>query len=261
MVSRFPILKLALILSTLLAVAVLSAGQDAGVSKSKKPYTRNGSEVTLSGTVSLTGKRPKPRKIDTSADPACTQASPNLATEWVSGHKGKLANVFVYVKSAALDAYAFEMPDATAILEHKGCRFVPHLLGLRVGQQLVVVNSDVTTHNTHPTPKVNPEWNRSQSAGGDPITSSFKRSEVFIPFKCNQHPWEKAYVGVFDHPFFAITDADGNYRIEGLPPGQYTVVAWHELFGEKTLDLTFVAGELRDASFTFDAEQDVSIPR
>jgi hypothetical protein len=130
-----------------------------------------------------------------------------------------------------------------------------------VGQQFVVVNSDPTTHNTHPTPKANAEWNQSQSPGGAPLTHSFKRGEVFFPFKCNQHPWEKAWLGVFDHPFFAITDADGNYRIEGLPPGQYAVVAWHELFGEKTLDLTVFAGELRDASFTFDVERDSEKPK
>jgi len=261
MISPWPIPKLAAVMTALFAVAALSAGQDAGVSAPKKPYTRNGSEVTLSGTMSLTGKRPQPRRIETSSDPDCTLASPKLATDWVEGNQGKLANVFVYVKSAALDGYTFEMPDSAAILEHKGCRYVPHALGLRVGQQLVVINSDQTTHNSHRYSKINPQWNQSQPAGGDPITSSFKHSEFFIPFKCNQHPWEKAYVGVFDHPFFAITDADGNYLIEGLPPGQYTVVAWHELLGEKTLDRTFVTGELSDASFTFDAEQDVRIPR
>jgi hypothetical protein len=126
MISHLPIPKLAAIMTALFAVAALSTGQDAGVA-SKKPYTRNGSEVTLSGTISLTGKRPKPRKIDTSADPICTEANPNLTTDWVAGHKGKLANVFVYVKSATLDAYTFDLPESAAILEHKGCRFVPHL--------------------------------------------------------------------------------------------------------------------------------------
>lgn len=243
-------------MTALFALAALSAGQDAGVSVPKKPYTRNGSEATLSGTVSLTGKRPQPLRIDTSADPVCTQANPHLTTEWAIGRKGKLANVFVYVKSAALDAYTFELPDSVAILEHKGCRYVPHLLGVRVGQLLTVINSDSTTHNTHPTPKANSEWNQSQPAGGEPITTSFKRSEVFFPFKDNQHPWEKAYVGVFDHPFFAITDEDGNFSMDGLPPGDYTIVAWHELYGEKTMELTLIPAEARHVSFSFDVEQD-----
>ena len=114
---------------------------------------------------------------------------------------------------------------------------------MRAGQVLTVLNSDPTTHNTHPTPRSNPDWNQSQPFGGTPLTVSFRHSELFIPFKDNQHPWEKAYVGVFDHPFFAISDEFGNYRIEGLPPGQYTVVAWHESLREKTVELTFVAGE------------------
>jgi len=247
---------LALIVASLSAAAALSAGQDAGVSAPKRPYVRTGSEVTLSGTISLTGKRPKPHIIDMWADPVCREVNANPTTEWVVGHKGKLANVFVYVKSEALDAYAFEPPTSTPVIEHKGCRYVPHMLGMRVGQVLTVLNSDPTTHNTHPTPKINEEWNQSQPPGGTPLTISFKHREVFIPLKDNQHPWEKAYVGVFDHPFFTISDEFGNYRIEGLPPGQYTVVAWHESFGEKTVEITFVAGEARDVSFTFDAGRD-----
>lgn len=252
MCPRFSTLKLALGIAALLAVAALSAGQEASVLVAKKPYVRTGYEVTLSGTITLTGKRPKPLRIDTSADPVCSQVNPDISTEWIVGQKGKLANVFVYVKSEALNAYTFEQPTSEAVLEHKGCSYVPHVLGIRVGQLLTIVNGDPTTHNTHPTPKINGEWNQSQPSGGTPITKSFKHGEMFIPFKCNQHPWEKAYVGVFDHPFFAISDEFGNYRIEGLPPGQYTVVAWHERFAEKTIEITFVPGEARDISFSFD---------
>lgn len=255
MTPRFSTLKLALGIAALLAVAALSAGQEAGGSVAKTRYVRTGFEVTLSGTITLTGKRPKPRHIDTWADPVCHDVNPRLRTEFAVGNTGELANVFVYVKSEALNAHTFEPPDSVALLEHKGCRYVPHVLGIRVGQLLTIVNGDPTTHNTHPTPKINAEWNQSQSPGGTPITKSFKHGEVFIPFKCNQHPWEKAYVGVFDHPFFAISDELGTYRIEGLPPGQYTVVAWHESFGEKTVEITLVPGEARDISFTFDIGQ------
>lgn len=249
-------LKLALILAALLAAAALSAGQDAGVSVSKRPYARTGSEVTLSGTISLTGKRPKPRSIDMSADPVCYEVNAKPTTESVVGHKGNLANVFVYVKGEVLDAYSFEPPTSTAVIEHKGCRYVPHVLGMRLGQPLTIVNSDPTVHNTHISPKTDADWNQSQPPGGTPLTESFKHSEVFIPFRDNMHPWEKAYVGVFDHPFFAVSDEFGTYRIEGLPPGQYTVVAWHESFGEKSVESTFVAGEARDVSFTFNAGRD-----
>jgi hypothetical protein len=253
MSTRLPTLKLALGIAALLAVAVLSAGQEAGVSAAKKPYVRTGYEATLSGTITLTGKRRKPLIIDMSADPSCYSTNPDPRTEWAEGNKGKLANVFIYLKSDALDAYTFEQPTAPAVLEHKGCRYVPHVLGIRVGQSLRLLNSDRTFHNTHPNPKFNSEWNMSQPDGGDPIVKTFARPEI-IPFRDNMHPWEKAYVGVFDHPFFAVSDEFGNYRIEGLPPGQYTLVAWHERFGEKTVEITFVPGEARDLSFNFEAE-------
>lgn len=253
--SHLSTLRLALGTAGLLAVVVLSAGQDAGVSAAKKSYARTGYEVTLSGTITLTGKRPKPTRIDMAADPSCYDINPDPRTEWVVGNKGKLANVFVYVKSEVLDTYTFEQPTSPAVLEHKGCRYVPHVLGMQLGQPLMIFNRDPTYHNTHPNPRNNPEWNQTQLPGAPPLTKMLELPETFIPFKDNQHPWEKAYVGVFTHPFFAVSDQYGNYRIEGLPAGRYTVVAWHERFGEKTVDITFVSGEARDLSFSFNARE------
>jgi hypothetical protein len=252
---RVSILKLALVIITLFLVAVLSSGQDAGIPAAKKPYAMTGNEATLSGTITLTGKRPKPLIIDMMADPNCYGVNPDPKTEWMVGNKGKLANVLVYVISEALDTYTFELPTSPAVLEHQGCRYVPHLLGMRVGQPLLVFNRDPTTHNTHPTTVNNKEWNKSQPVDSSPIRVTFDRAEI-IPFRDNQHPWEKAYVGLFNHPFFAVSDESGNYRIEGVPPGHYTVVARHERLGEKTVEITFVPGEATDISFNFDAGSD-----
>ncbi len=256
---HFPVLNLTLALTALCVVTVLPAGQDGGVSPNRKPYVRTGNEVTLSGTIKLTGKRQKPNRIDMAADLVCYQVNPDPKTEHVVGSKGKLANVFVYVKSVALDSYTFDQPGSSAVLEHKGCRYVPHVLGMRVGQPLTILNSDPTYHNTHTTPKSNLEWNQTQSPGSPPLKKTFDQPD-FMPFKDNQHPWEEAYVGVFAHPFFAISDGSGNYRIEGVPPGRYTVVVRHETLGEKTVDITLVPGEARDLSFSFDAEDRWSIP-
>ncbi len=121
-----------------------------------------------------------------------------------------------------------------------------------MGQVLTISNSDPTQHNTHPTPRNNPEWNQSQSLDAPAVSRTFLRAETFIPFKDNQHPWEKAYVGVFSHPFFAITDGSGGYRIEGLPQGDYTLVAWHERFGEKTMEITIGSTETKNIDFTFE---------
>jgi hypothetical protein len=236
-------------------LVVWSAGQDAAVSPTKKPYVRTGNEAKLSGTIKLDGKRAKPRRIDMSADVVCYQVNSDPKTEDVVSNKGNLANVFIYVKSEALDSYTFEPPDSPATLEHKGCRYVPHVLGMRVGQPLAILNSDPTYHNTHPTPKSNSEWNQTQSPGSPALKKTFDQPDL-IPFKDNQHPWERGYVGVFAHPFFAISDESGNYRIEGLPPGRYTVVCHHEIFGEKTVEVTLVAGEAKDLGFSFDAREE-----
>lgn len=250
---RFSGSKLALAVVVVLGPALVSSGQDVS-SSPKKPYVSTGYEAVLSGSISFAGKLPKSLAIDMSADPVCYQVNPDPRTENIVVRNGKLANVFVYVKNnTVLDSYTFELPTSSVAIEHRGCRYVPHVLGMRAEQPLTVLNSDPTQHNTHPTPKNNVEWNQSQAAGAAALIKTFNRPETFIPFKDNQHPWEKAYVGVFSHPFFAVSDENGNYRIDGLPPGQYTIVAWHERFGEKTVDVTFIPGEARHLSFTFDA--------
>ena len=239
--------------ATTTLLLVTSFGMQSKDADLKPAYIRTGQEITLTGSIDFTGRVPAPRTIDTSADPVCTEASPNLATDWLIVNDGRVENVVVYVtNSSILDTYSWKPPDSTVELEHTGCRYRPHVLALQVGQKLNIVNSDGTHHNTHPTPRLNKEWNQTQPPGAPPITNTFVHPEVAIPFKDNQHPWEKAYVAVFKHPYFAITDANGNFRIEGLPPGQYDLVAWHEEMGQKKMELTVAPGEPRTVAFSFD---------
>jgi hypothetical protein len=251
---HLPTLRITLAIVFVLSVLMMPSGQDANHLSNKKPYARTGSEAAVSGTIAFTGQQPKTLKIDMSSDPVCHEANPDPKIEATLVKNDRLANVFVYVKSVALDAYSFDSPASPALLEHKGCRYVPHVLAMQAGQPLMILNSDPTQHNTHPAPKHNLEWNISQGIGSAAISKTFDKPEV-IPFKDNMHPWERAYVGVFSHPFFAISDEDGNYKIAGLPAGQYTLIAWHERLGEKTVDLVLVPGESRHQAFTFDAER------
>lgn len=224
-----------------------------------KAFTPGNGSVT--GAIAYNGTPPAPKKIDTSADPVCGQANPNLSTEDTAVKDGKLANVFVYVKDGTtadgtkVGDYTYQTPSSPVTLDQKGCHYVPHVMGLQTNQKLVITNSDPTQHNIHPTPKSNPEWNQTQPNGAAPIEKTFSRAEVLIPVKCNQHPWMKSYIGVLKHPFFAVSGVDGTYTIKGLPAGTYTVAAWHEKGGpngtEKTMQVTVPASGAGTADFAF----------
>ncbi|MCA1575928.1 MAG: carboxypeptidase regulatory-like domain-containing protein [Acidobacteria bacterium] len=220
----------------------------------------SGSTGSVTGVISFNGAAPASRKIDTSADPACGQKSPNLTADDIVVKDGKLANTFVYVKEGTVEGgkkitdYAWSTPTTAVNLDQNGCQYKPHVLGVQVNQKLSVTNSDPTQHNVHPTPKLNPEWNQTQANGAPPIEKTFARPEVLIPVKCNQHPWMKAYVGVMRHPFFAVSGEDGTFEIKGLPPGNYTVVAWKEGGAngtEKNMQVTVPANGSAKADFAF----------
>jgi hypothetical protein len=243
--------------SALFVVICFSISLKSVTTQDKPTYKLTGDEASVVGTISFAGVPPQPRQIDLSADPICEALNPEsatLPTEDVIVTDGKLANVVVYVRAGdTLDTYFFEVPSTEVTLEHKGCRFVPRVLGLMTQQTLKILNSDPTTHNTHPTPKTNPEWNQTQPPNGQPLEKRFTLPELFIPIKENQHPWQKAYVGVFSHPFFSVSALDGSYKIAGLPAGNYTIVAWHEKYGEQTLDVSFGSREQKNLDFTFKA--------
>lgn len=205
--------------------------------------------ATITGTVKFDGAAPKAQKIDMSQDPACAGKGP-LMTETVVVDGGNLANVFVYVKDG-LGNYSFDAPKTEVSLDQQGCRYHPHVLGVMAGQTVKIINSDNTTHNIHPSPKDNREWNESQPPKGAPLEKSFARPEVLIPIKCNQHPWMKMYLGVVKHPFFAVTGKDGKFELNGLPPGDYTIAAVHEKYGEQTMKVTVAPKATKTADFTF----------
>ena len=267
----FKQIRVWLVLTVILSLTALGsscskpATDEAGPATSStgtgKAYTAKGDEGTISGTVAFTGTAPTPKKIDSSADPACGTANPNLVTEDTLVKDGKLANVFVYVKEGTaadgtkIGDYTFPTPGDAVTLDQKGCHYVPHVLGVQVNQKFRVTNSDPTQHNIHPSPKSNPQWNQTQPNGAAPIEKTFARAEVLIPVKCDQHPWMKSYIGVLKHPFFAVTAEDGTFVIKGLPPGKYTVAAWHEKGGpngtEKPMEVTVAANGTAKADFTF----------
>jgi plastocyanin len=195
-----------------------------------------------------------------SQDGNCADIARNPRTEDVLVTAGRLANVFVYVKGASLEKMSFETPPTKVVLDQRQCRFVPRVLGIQTGQNLIIFNSDPTTHNVHPAPRVNQEWNQMQAQDAAPIEKAFARAETLIPIKCNQHPWMRAYVGVLAHPFFAVSAKDGSFKIDGLPPGEYTVVAWHEAFGERTATVSIGSLETKSIELVFPTKRAVRSP-
>jgi len=208
----------------------------------------------ITGSVTLDGAPPKMKPINMAAEVTCAKqhTSPVLSEEVVTGDKGALANVVVYVKSG-LDGFSFPAPTDAVTIDQKGCQYHPHVLALQPGQDLKVVNSDPTAHNIHPVPKDNREWNESQPPNTPPIDKNFARSEIAIPVKCNVHPWMKAYIAVAPNPYFQVTEKDGKFDLKNLPPGTYTLVAWHELYGPSEQTVTIGPKESKAVAFTFKA--------
>ena len=206
--------------------------------------------ASVSGTVSFAGTPPKQAKIDMSQDPACKGM--NMA-ETVAADGGKLANVFVYVKSG-LGNRTFDVPSAAVTIDQSGCKYHPHVLGVMAGQTLKIVNSDPTTHNIHPTPADNREWNESQPPQAVALEKNFAREEIMLPVKCNQHPWMKMYVNVVKSPFYAVTGPDGKFEIKGLPPGDYTLAFVQEKLGTQEQKVTLTAKDSKTVDATFKAE-------
>ncbi|HET8668080.1 MAG TPA: carboxypeptidase regulatory-like domain-containing protein [Terriglobales bacterium] len=172
-------------------------------------------------------------------------------------NNGKLANVFVYVKDG-LGNYGGWTTAGPPAIQQKGCRYLPHVIGVMAGQSVTILNQDPTMHNIHPMPKQNREWNVAQASGAQPLIKKFDHPELMIPIKCNQHPWMRMYVNVVSNPFFAVTDSSGSFELKGLPPGTYTIAAIHEIFGEQTQQITVGPKEAKPANFSFSSEKGAS---
>lgn len=206
----------------------------------------------ITGTAKLEGTPPAFKPIDMSAEAICVQANPTPVVPpiVVSGLHGALANVVVYVKSG-LGSYKFDTPQTPLVLDQKGCMYTPRVLAMMVNQPFEVHNEDQTIHNVHPMPRENKSWNRSEPVGDPPIQTTFTKPELAIPIACNIHPWMRAFLFVFAHPYFDITSPSGEFALKNLPPGTYTIEAWQERFGTQDQTVTIGPQETKAIEFTF----------
>lgn len=207
----------------------------------------------VQGVVRYSGPDPD-TPLPLEADPVCSGLHQDAPVDsgTVIAKDGQLANAFVYVKSG-LEGKSFPVPSEAKLLDQQGCLYVPHVLGVQVGQTLRIRNSDPTLHNVSALPKVNAEFNESQPIPGMEFEKRFDKPEVMVHFKCNVHPWMSAYVGVLPHPYFAVTGEDGAFALPQLPPGTYTLEAWHEALGTQTQEVTVAPNQTAEVAFEFPA--------
>jgi len=210
---------------------------------------------SVTGRVSFTGTVPPAEIIRMNTDRNCVQnAGPNPQSDALLVANGALQNVFVHVKDGLDASYTFAVPTEPVVLDQRGCVYSPRVLGVRVGQPLTVRNSDPTFHNVHALPMNNVEFNKSTPTQGASTMQTFTVPEVMVRFKCDAHSWMAAWVGVTAHPYFAVTDAAGAFEIRNLPPGTYTLEAWHEVLGTQTAQVTIGEKQAQTVAFTFAAK-------
>jgi hypothetical protein len=205
----------------------------------------------ISGRVLFEGEAPEARPIDMRSDAKCRdEADGETRERVVQVVDGGLDNVFVYIKGPIGD-YVFATPTEPVKLDQDGCMYTPRVLGVRVGQPLAVSNSDALLHNVHAAATINQQFNTAQPFEGMVHTHAFRQPEIMVRFKCDVHAWMTAYVGVVEHPYFAVTRGGGEFELSDVPPGTYTIEAWHETLGSRTVSLTLGERDAQELTLTY----------
>ncbi len=232
--------------------AAASKAAPAAEAKPAAPAAAAGAagSAAVAGKIAYEGTVAAAEKVKLNADPKCAAMHKDGLERWQLHVKdGGLADVLVYVKSGLKGT--FPPPAEAALLDQKGCDYHPHMLAMRTGQPLKIRNSDETLHNIHPRPQVNPEFNLGQARQGMESTRQFDKAEVMIPVGCDVHPWMRAFISVFDHPFFTVSKEDGTFEIKGLPAGEYEIEAFHGKLKSQAQKVTVKDGESATLNFTF----------
>jgi plastocyanin len=210
---------------------------------------------SLMGTIVVDGTVPPADVIRLDSDPKClalAAGEERRAEHVVLGSGNTLQDAFVYVKDG-LPAAMYPVPARPVVLDQQKCRYVPRVLGVQVGQQLTVRNSDPLLHNVRAESTINEPFDVGTPVQNIEVPKTFATREVMVPVKCNVHPWMNAYIGVLEHPFFAVSDGSGRFSIAALPPGTYTIEVWHERFGTQTQQVTLAAKETKTMTFSYKA--------
>ncbi len=207
----------------------------------------------IRGVVRIDGEPPPPRLLNMTGDRACHSDEAVEDPRTIVSELGGVANAFVYVKRGVDGRYT--PPDEPVSLDQRGCMFGPRVFGIQVGQPLRIINSDQTLHNVHSLGEKNDPFNVSQPRKDMTNTETFAHPEVMVRLRCHVHGWMEAYCGVLPHPFFGVTNEDGQFEIARLPPGEYVVECWHELWGRREAQVTVQDADTQTLDFVYARKQ------
>jgi len=209
---------------------------------------------TITGVVNFEGTAPAQTELQvgSSAECAALYDGPVLAGD-VLVADGKVQNAIVYL-SQGLGDRVFAVPETPVVIDQRDCLFVPRVAAAQVDQPVRFLNGDMLAHNVHGVPNEARSWNFMLAVKGASREATIEREEPAIEITCDVHPWMKAYLGVFDHPYFAVTGADGRFSLPQVPPGDYTVTVWHERLGSSDAQATLAPNGAQDVTFFFRAE-------
>jgi plastocyanin len=212
-----------------------------------------GAASSITGVVTFDGKAPALKPLAMDADPACAKkhSTPVASEMLILGSGSTMGNIMVWVSKGLPSGKTFPAPKTPVVFDQSGCQYKPHVIGVMAGQPYKILNSDGIVHNVHALPKINTPFNRPMPATLKETTVTFEKPEANFQVKCDVHPWMTAYVGVFNHPFFSVTAADGKFTISGLDPGTYEITAWHERLGTQTASVTVGATDTKTQNFKF----------
>jgi plastocyanin len=209
--------------------------------------------ATIAGVINFTGTPPANDPIDMSEEQACAEKHSETPTrQTVVVNDGKLKNVFVRITEGLTGATG-GTPTEPVVVDQDGCVYIPHVVGVVAGQGVVFKNSDGLLHNVKATPSNNRPFNISQPGDMSSPAQTFNAAEVMIPVECNVHGWMQSYIGVVEHPYFAVSGDDGSFTIANLPAGTYTLETWHEQYGTQTQQITVGPNETAEVTFDYDA--------